>query len=65
MEPTLDWHLIERLAADRGVKAETLKKWRQRGIPSRWRLVFIEEAKSAGIMVCPSDFEELNRQGAV
>ena len=39
------WTLMERLARARGVNEHTLRKWRQRGVPYRWRLTLLTDSK--------------------
>lgn len=48
------WHLIDSLAASRGVSAHARAKWRTRGIPYRWRLVLLQDS-AGGLHV--TDFE--------
>lgn len=39
------WSLIRELAASLGAKPETVKKWRQRGIPPGWLLPLRDAAR--------------------
>jgi len=39
------WAQMERLARERGVNEHTLRKWRQRGVPYRWRLTLLQASK--------------------
>ena len=43
-EPKHSRELIELVAPTLGVKAAALKKWRQRGVPHRWRLPLMEKS---------------------
>lgn len=36
---------MERLARARGVNEHTLRKWRQRGVPYKWRLQLLTDSK--------------------
>jgi hypothetical protein len=40
------WQTIQRLARLRGVNEATIKKWRQRGVPWKWRVILREDAKN-------------------
>jgi len=48
------WLTIRRLALAHGVKRATMKKWRRRGVPWKWRLVLTEETNGA---IPPEAFE--------
>lgn len=48
---------IKAIAADMGAKPETVKKWRQRGVPYRWRLLILQEAEKRQIKMQPHDLE--------
>jgi len=39
------WTWMERLARARGVNEHTLRKWRQRGVPYKWRLQLLTDSK--------------------
>lgn len=45
----LTWPEIESIAADMGANALTVKKWRQRGVPARWKLEIIEKMRRKGV----------------
>lgn len=47
------WAEIERLALAREIKATTIKKWRQRGVPWRWRVLLSEDAEKQGLPHIP------------
>lgn len=49
--------LIAGLAKDLGVKDAALKKWRQRGVPHRWRLPLLREAARRGVTLPDEAFE--------
>lgn len=50
MEETAShWHFIEAKAAELGVGAEAIRKWRERGkVPDRWRLPLLDAADADG-----------------
>lgn len=48
--------LIDRLAEELGVTPVARKKWRQRGVPHRWRLPIIERAAREGVELKGTDF---------
>jgi hypothetical protein len=56
--------LIDSLAKDLGVTAGTRKKWRQRGVPHRWRLPIIELAANRGVELSSADFDRSAREAA-
>ena len=45
---TDDWTFIREQAAAFGVTDAALYKWRQRGVPHRYRLPLVEAAQAAG-----------------
>jgi hypothetical protein len=45
---TATWAIIDRIASELGILRETRKKWRQRGVPHRWRLPILQKANDAG-----------------
>lgn len=47
MDERARWELIERAARALGVKPQTSKKWRRRGVPHRWRLPIIQRTGGA------------------
>lgn len=49
--------VIIRLAKELGASVAARKKWRQRGVPHRWRLPIIEHARRQGIKLTGADFE--------
>lgn len=51
------WALIEAYAAELGVNAEARKKWRQRGVPHRWRLPLVNLASERGQQLDAAAFD--------
>jgi hypothetical protein len=49
--------LIDSLASELGASAVARRKWRQRGVPYRWRLFLIEAARERGVELTSADFE--------
>ncbi|HTF79247.1 MAG TPA: hypothetical protein VK620_33905 [Bradyrhizobium sp.] len=47
MIESVDWTIIDRAAEALGVKPESRKKWRQRGVPHRWRISIIRQTGGA------------------
>jgi hypothetical protein len=50
--------LIDRLAEELGVSAVARKKWRQRGVPHKWRLPLLRKAAERGISLTDDAFEK-------
>lgn len=44
----LTWEQIDSIGADMGAKETTRAKWRQRGVPWRWKLDMLERLRKAG-----------------
>jgi len=42
------WDFIERIARERGVSDEALRKWRVRGVPATHRLAIVDRASEEG-----------------
>jgi hypothetical protein len=44
---SLDWQIIERAAAELGIKEKAVEKWRQRGrgVPPKWWLALVQRSK--------------------
>ena len=58
--------LIIRLAEQRGVSGEALRKWHVRGhVPHKWRLLLIETARAEGKELDSSAFENFARPETV
>jgi bifunctional DNA-binding transcriptional regulator/antitoxin component of YhaV-PrlF toxin-antitoxin module len=59
------WGAVDRIAASLGVRADTRRKWRERGrVPGRWHLPIVEKARSEGLELDPaalSDFRPSTR----
>lgn len=51
------WLLIEKLAAENGIRADTLRKWRDRGVPGKLRLGYARKAAAQGIAIDEDVFE--------
>ena len=62
MEPE---RLIDDIAKELGVTAAARKKWRQRGVPHRWRLPIMRAAAGRGVVVPDSAFEAPDRPDEV
>lgn len=56
---TLTWPLVDDTAKALGAKAATRFKWRQRGVPSKWRIDIAQELMRRGIPVALPDFDRL------
>jgi hypothetical protein len=52
-----DWQFIRHRAAAIGVSEAALYKWRQRGVPHRYRMALAEAARDAGRPVPTFDVE--------
>jgi len=59
-ETTLTWQLVNSVAADLGAKEEARLKWRQRGVPPKWRISIAQELMRRGIPVALGDFDKLD-----
>ena len=42
MDSSSTWQVVADFAAREGAKAETIRKWKQRGIPARWKIAIAE-----------------------
>ena len=51
MSPEKQWKFIETQATDLGVNAETLRKWRKRGVAHRYRVDLVQRAAAAGFVL--------------
>lgn len=51
--------IIDECAKALGASEAARKKWRQRGVPHRWRLPIIELAAARGVELCSADFERV------
>lgn len=55
------WTTIDKIGARLGIGSASRWKWRQRGVPFKWHLALVAEAKKDGIML---DFATLRRRFA-
>ena len=51
------WETIDELAKRMGVGDHARHKWRQRGVPHRYRLPLLERAQQLGKTLTKDDFE--------
>lgn len=58
-ETTLNWRLVDSIAAELGAKPEARAKWRQRHVPPEWRIKITQTLMSRGVPISLSDFDEL------
>ena len=56
------WAFIDQYALEQGIKKRTLEKWRQRGVPYRFRLAIVLAAHRAGFMIAEADFAPPRRR---
>lgn len=49
--------LLRELAKELGVTPAAMKKWRQRGVPHRWRLPLLRKAEERGVALPDEAFE--------
>lgn len=40
-----EWRLIDTIATKLGAKPAALKKWRQRGVPYKWQVLIVQNAR--------------------
>lgn len=59
MATNLTWRLVDETGANLGAKDEARLKWRQRGVPSAWRIKIAEAMMSQAMPVSLSDFDNL------
>lgn len=59
MEPNLTWRLVDDTAAELGVNPEARLKWRQRGVPPKWRIRILETLMQRSVPVSLADFDRL------
>lgn len=45
------WPIIRELGAAQGVAGNTLKQWRRRGVPGKFRLPIVRDAAGRGIVI--------------
>jgi hypothetical protein len=60
-ETTLNWRLVDEVAAELGAKESARAKWRQpaRGVPADWRIKITQTLLARGVPIALSDFERL------
>jgi hypothetical protein len=59
-ESTLNWRLVDETGAALGAKEEARLKWRQRGVPPKWRIDIAQELMARGIAIALADFDRLD-----
>lgn len=59
MATNLNWKLIDDIAASLGVSTDARLKWRQRGVPPKWRIQIAEAMMGRSIPVSLADFDQL------
>jgi hypothetical protein len=59
LENTLTWRTVDDLAAELGAKKDARAKWRQRGVPSDWRIKITQALLARGVPVSLADFDTL------
>jgi hypothetical protein len=55
------WERIRALGAAEGATSEQMRKWRERGVPAKWQLLFITKSKGK---LSVRDFEPQQRASA-
>jgi hypothetical protein len=58
-ETTLTWGIVDNTAAELGAKDYARQKWRQRGVPFRWRVRITQALMARGVPVALNDFDRL------
>ncbi len=58
-EISLSWKLVDDIAADLGASEAARLKWRQRKVPSEWRIRIVQELLSRGVAIPLGDFDRL------
>lgn len=58
-ESTLTWKLVDDTGIELGAEQPGRLKWRQRGVPSKWRILIAQSLMARGIAVALSDFDRL------
>jgi hypothetical protein len=58
MTESLDWTIVDRAAEALGVTKDSLKKWRQRGVPHRWRIPLIRQT---GGIIAAEQFDAVTK----
>lgn len=58
-ESTLNWRLVDETGATLGAKDDARLKWRQRGVPPKWRISIAQALMARGIAIALADFDRL------
>jgi hypothetical protein len=58
-ENTLNWRVVDDIAAELGAKDYARAKWRQRGVPAEWKIRITQTLMARGVPVALSDFDRL------
>lgn len=60
-EITLNWRVVDDIAAELGAKDYARAKWRQpnRGVPPEWRIKITQELMARGVPISLGDFDRL------
>jgi hypothetical protein len=58
-ETTLTWRIVDETAAELGAKKAALTKWRQRGVPAKWKIDITQTLMARGVPVALDDFDRL------
>ena len=56
---TLTWQLVDETGAQLGAEKAARLKWRQRGVPSKWRIDIVQALMSQGVAVSLAEFDRL------
>jgi hypothetical protein len=59
-ENTLNWRVVDDIAAELGAKDYARAKWRQRGIPAEWKIKITQTLMARGVPVALNDFDRLS-----
>lgn len=58
-EITLNWRLVDETGAELGANESARLKWRQRGVPFKWRIQITQSLMGRGVAVALADFDRL------
>lgn len=58
------WQFIDQTAEKLGVGADARRKWRERGVPHKWRIPILEAAQKARRKLDPRVFDQPPRAAA-
>lgn len=59
MASNLTWKLVDDTAGELGVGSDARLKWRQRGVPPKWRIQILETLMQRSVPVSLADFDTL------